>query len=312
MKVINVIHDCDPGQDDTVCMLTALAFPEKVTYKAITTVAGNVSVNQTAENALKICELAGKTEIKVYKGMNKPLVDRGLEGTIAHGDDGLQGVEFPKPQNNVQDQHAVDFLIETLMAQDQDITLFITGPMTNIACALQKEPALAKRIKKAIIMGGSPHEGNITRAAEYNVHYDPHAAEVVFNSGIEIALFGLNVTNKVIADADFLQRLRDLGHDVGLKTAELLQGAQGFYREHYEIEGTVIHDACVAVYALRPDLFKMQHVSIDVETADCLSHGRTNISPWKAHRTNQNILCAVDVDKEGVLEFIYESLKRYG
>lgn len=222
-----IIIDTDPGQDDAVAILLALASPE-LEILGITAVAGNVPLHFTEKNALKICELAGKTDTKVYSGAVRPLVRPLVTAEHVHGKTGLDGPDLPEPTMKLQDKFAIDFIVETLMQEEPGtVTLCPLGPLTNIALALVREPKIASRIKQIVLMGGGFFEGgNITPTAEFNIYVDPHAADVVFRSGVPIVVMPLDVTHKALTTAKRVEGFRNMGTRVGIahsRTARLFR-----------------------------------------------------------------------------------------
>lgn len=220
--MVPLIIDCDPGQDDAVALLLAMASPE-LQLLGITTVAGNVSVEKTSRNARQICELAGQPQMGVYAGCPRPLL-RPLEtAEDVHGKSGIDGANLPEPQMPLGSRHAVQFLIETLMAAPEPVTLALLGPMTNLAVALVQQPRLVERIGRLVFMGGSAFEGNVTPAAEFNILTDPHAAQIVLSAGIpEVVMLGLHVTQQVLSTPERIERIRALNTQVGQTVANML------------------------------------------------------------------------------------------
>ena len=241
-----IIIDTDPGQDDAVAILLALASPE-LEVLGITAVAGNVPLKLTEKNARKICELAGRPETKVFAGAIRPLVRPLVTAEEVHGKTGLDGPDLPEPKMPLQKQHAVDFIVETLMHEPSGtVTLCALGPLTNIALALIREPKIAGRIKQIVLMGGGFFEGgNITPTAEFNIYVDPHAADVVFKSGIPIVVMPLDVTHKALTTKKRIAAFRELGTRVGIATAEMLEFFERFDEEKYGTDGGPLHDPCV-------------------------------------------------------------------
>ncbi|HLB07536.1 MAG TPA: nucleoside hydrolase, partial [Alphaproteobacteria bacterium] len=220
-----IIIDCDPGQDDAVALLLAFAAPETLRVLGITTVAGNVPVARCARNARAICELAGRTDLRVFAGCEYPLVRDPITAEHLHGPSGLGGVELPEPKMPLAPSHAVDFLIATLRNAPEPVTLIVTGPQTNLATALRRVPQIASKIERIVAMGGSIRGGNITPFAEFNIHVDPQAAEIVLGLGVPVTLFGLDVTHQVIATDRRIEAIRSLDNPVARAVADML----GFY-----------------------------------------------------------------------------------
>ncbi|MER9297501.1 nucleoside hydrolase [Mesorhizobium sp. M0621] len=306
-----IIIDTDPGQDDAVAILLALGSSE-LEIVGITAVAGNVPLKLTEKNARKICELAGRPDIKVYAGAIRPLMRELVTAEEVHGKTGLNGPQLPEPTMKLQDQYAVDFIVETLMTEESGtITLCPLGPLTNIALALIREPRIALRIKEIVLMGGGFFEGgNVTPAAEFNIYVDPHAADVVLKSGIPIVMMPLDVTHKALTTAKRTQTFRALGTKVGTATAEMLEFFERFDEEKYGTDGGPLHDPCVIAYLLKPELFKGRNCNVSVETASELTMGMTVIDWWGVTKRPKNAMVMRDIDHDGFFELLVERLGR--
>lgn len=304
-----IIIDTDPGQDDAVAILLALASPE-LDVVGITAVAGNVPLQLTEKNALKICELAGRRDVKVFSGAIRPLVRQLVTAEHVHGKTGLDGPDLPEPTMKLQAQHAVDFIVETLMREEPGtITLCPLGPLTNVALALVREPRIAPRIKEIVLMGGGFFEGgNVTPAAEFNIYVDPHAADVVFRSGVPIVVMPLDVTHKALTTARRVEAFRKMGSKVGDATAALLDFFERFDEEKYGTDGGPLHDPCVIAYLLKPDLFKGRHCNVSVETASDLTMGMTVIDWWGVTDRPKNATVMRDIDSDGFFALLTERL----
>lgn len=270
---IRVIIDCDPGVDDAIALLLAFASPE-LEILAITTVAGNVPLRLTQSNARKICDLAGR-QIPVYAGCPRPLV-RSLEtAEYVHGATGLQGATLPDPQLPLQPQHAVDYLVETLMTTDEPITIATLGPLTNLAVAIVKEPRIVEKIDRLVLMGGAAGAGNVTASAEFNIYVDPHAAHVVFTSGIDLTMIGLDVTHQVLTTDDRLAAIRAIDTPVTQAAAGMLKFYGEYDRAQFGMSDSPLHDPCVIAYLIQPDLFSVKALPVEIELASPQSIGRT-------------------------------------
>lgn len=306
-----IIIDTDPGQDDAVAILLALASPE-LDVVGITAVAGNVPLQLTEKNALKICELAGRRDVKVFSGAIRPLVRQLVTAEHVHGKTGLDGPDLPEPTMKLQEQHAVDFIVETLMREEPGtITLCPLGPLTNVALALVREPRIAPRIKEIVLMGGGFFEGgNVTPAAEFNIYVDPHAADVVFRSGVPIVVMPLDVTHKALTTARRVEAFRKMGSKVGDATAALLDFFERFDEEKYGTDDGPLHDPCVIAYLLKPDLFKGRHCNVSVETASDLTMGMTVIDWWGVTDRPKNATVMRDIDSDGFFALLTERLGR--
>ena len=307
-----IIIDTDPGQDDAVAILLALASPE-LDILGITAVAGNVPLKLTEKNARKICELAGKPETRVFAGASRPLMRQLVTAEEVHGKTGLDGPDLPEPTMPLESQHAVDFIVETLMREEPgSVTLCPLGPLTNIALALIREPKIASRIGRIVLMGGGFFEGgNVTPAAEFNIYVDPHAADVVFRSGAPIVMMPLDVTHKVLTRAGRVAAIRALGSKVGVATAQMLEFFERFDEEKYGSDGGPLHDPCVIAWLLRPELFKGRECNVVVETGSELTMGMTVIDWWGVTKRQKNATVMRDVDDEGFFALLLDRLGRF-
>ncbi|TIQ56081.1 MAG: nucleoside hydrolase [Mesorhizobium sp.] len=306
-----IIIDTDPGQDDAVAILLALGSAE-LEIVGMTAVAGNVPLRLTEKNARKICELAGRSDIKVYAGAIRPLARELVTAEEVHGETGLNGPQLPEPTMKLQDQYAVDFIVETLMKEESGtITLCALGPLTNIALALIREPKIAPRIKEIVLMGGGFFEGgNVTPTAEFNIYVDPHAADVVLKSGIPIVMMPLDVTHKALTTAKRTQAFRKLGTRVGTATTEMLEFFERFDEEKYGTDGGPLHDPCVIAYLLKPELFRGRNCNVTVETASELTMGMTVIDWWGVTKRPNNAMVMRDIDHDAFFALLLERLGR--
>ncbi len=306
----SIIFDCDPGNDDAIALLVAMASPETFLVKGITTVAGNVDVTQVTENALKITELAHQN-IPVYSGCSRPLITHHGERDGAHGQTGMDGSNLPTPKTQAQPQHAVDFIEQSLKQSEDKITLCATGPLTNIAHVLIKSPELADHIEEIVLMGGSTDCGNITVASEFNMFSDPHAAHVVLNAGAKITMIGLNVTHKVIVTPARIMEFENLENIIGQQIANMMKDSIDFDVKKYGLKGRAIHDVCVPLYLINPELFDCKPAAINVEIWSKSNKGNTMVSFYPGHLPKQPHNVAVDADVDGCFALIYERLARY-
>jgi len=306
-----VIIDTDPGQDDAVAILLALASPE-IEILGITAVAGNVPLRLTEKNARKICELAGRPEMRIYSGAARPLVRPLVTAEEVHGKTGLDGPDLPEPKMHLQKQHAVDYLIDTLMHEESEtITLCPLGPLTNIALALIQQPKIAGRIKEIVLMGGGFFEGgNVTPTAEFNIYVDPHAAEVVLKSGVPIVMMPLDVTHKALTTKKRVEAFHKLGTRVGKATAEMLEFFERFDEQKYGSDGGPLHDPCVIAYLIEPKLFSGREVNVTVETGSELTMGMTVIDWWGVTKRPKNATVMREIDADGFFDLLVERLGR--
>lgn len=304
-----IVIDTDPGQDDAVAILLALASPE-IELLGITAVAGNVPLALTEKNARKICELAGRGDVKVFAGAQRPLVRPLVTAEYVHGKTGLDGPELPEPTMPLQTAHAVDFLIDTLMREEAgSVTICALGPLTNIALALIREPDTAPRIRQIVLMGGGFFEGgNVTPAAEFNIYVDPHAAKSVFEAGVPIVMMPLDVTHKALTTAKRVEAFRALGNRTGSATAELLDFFERFDEEKYGTDGGPLHDPCVIAYLLKPGLFDGRGCNVEVETMSELTMGMTVIDWWGVTDRPHNARVMRTIDHDGFFNLLTERL----
>ncbi|HID68143.1 MAG TPA: nucleoside hydrolase [Roseibacterium sp.] len=306
-----IIIDTDPGQDDAVAILLALASPE-VQVLGITAVAGNVPLELTAKNARIVCELAGRPDVKVFAGCDRPLRHALVTAEHVHGKTGLDGPVMPDPVMPLQDGHGVDFIIETLRTEPADtVTLCPLGPLTNIATAFERAPDIVEKVQEIVLMGGAYFQvGNITPAAEFNIYVDPEAADIVFKSGRPITVMSLDVTHKALTTAPRVQAFRDLGTKAGTMVAEWTDFFERFDKEKYGSAGAPLHDPCVIAYLIAPDLFKGRYVNVAIETLSDLTRGMTVADWWGVTNRPRNALFMGDLDAEGFFELLVQRIGR--
>ncbi|KJZ24175.1 nucleoside hydrolase [Tritonibacter mobilis] len=307
-----IIIDTDPGQDDAVAILLALGSPEDIDLLGITTVAGNVPLALTQKNARITCEVAGRPEIKVFAGCDAPLERPLVTAEHVHGGTGLDGPDLFEPAMALQDQHGVEFIIDTLRAEAPGtVTLCPLGPLTNIGAAFRKAPDIIDRVQEIVLMGGAYFEvGNITPAAEFNIYVDPEAARDVLASGVKITMMPLDVTHKALTSRARVQAFRDLGSRVGNFTADMLDFFERFDVEKYGSEGGPLHDPCVIAYLIQPELFSGRHINVEIETASPLTLGMTVADWWSVTDRPANALFIGDVDADGFFALLTERLGR--
>jgi inosine-uridine nucleoside N-ribohydrolase len=296
--MIPVLIDCDPGQDDALALLLALASPE-LGVLGVTAVAGNQTVDKTTANALRVLELAGRTDIRVASGAEGPLSGELVVAADAHGETGLDGVDLSPASTEPVREHAKDFLAARLDASERPVTLIALGPLTNVALLLEAHPEATRRIERIVLMGGAIHEGNQTPSAEFNIWIDPEAAARVFESGLDVTMVGLDVTNKAVLTAADADRIRDTG-PIGAAAAAMLDFYLGFYNEAYEHGGAPIHDAVAVAHVFRTDLLTLADKHVEVDTSDGICRGRAVVDMRK--RTSgpePNAHVALDIDTEG-------------
>jgi purine nucleosidase len=307
-----IIIDTDPGQDDAVAILLALASPDELDVLAILAVAGNVGLAQNAKNALKVVELSGRTDIPVYAGSVRPIRRQLVTAEHVHGASGLDGPDLPEPTLKLQAGHGVDFLVDTLTAAEPaSITLCTLGPLTNIAMALVKAPACIRGIGEIVMMGGAYFEvGNITPSAEFNILVDPEAADVVLRSGVKIAMIPLDVTHGVLATRARLDRIAALGNRAGKAVNEMLSFSERFDLAKYGEPGAPLHDPCVIAYLLKPELFEGRQINVTVETHSELTMGLTVADWWRITDRPRNVFYLRRADADGFYALLTEHLGR--
>ncbi|MEN8658855.1 nucleoside hydrolase [Marivita sp.] len=312
MSPRKIIIDTDPGQDDAVAILLALASPDDLEVLGITAVAGNVPLPLTQKNARIICELAGKSDTLVFAGCDAPMARKLVTAEHVHGKTGLDGPTLPDPTMPLQDEHAVDFIIETLRAQDEGtVTLCPLGPLTNIAVALNRAPDIADRIQEIVLMGGAYFEvGNITPAAEFNIYVDPEAAKVVFACGAPITVMPLDVTHKALVTSERNAAFRDLDTPVGRAVADMTDFFERFDKEKYGSAGAPLHDPCVTAYLIQPDLFSGRHINVEIETGSDLTLGMTVADWWGVTDRAPNATFMGDINADGFFTLLTERLGR--
>ena len=305
-----IIIDTDPGIDDAVAILLALAAREELEVLGIVAVAGNLTLPQTERNARRICELAGRADVPVYAGCGRPLFRPLATAEHIHGETARDRLLLPEPTMPLRAQHGTDFLIETLLGEEAGtITLCALGPLTNIAMALVKAPEIASKIGELVIMGGACFElGNVTPAAEFNMHVDPQAAAIVLDSGIPITMFPLDVTHQVLTTPKRLTALRALGNRCGLAAAALLGSFERNRRAKYGSRRRALHDPCVIAYLLRRILFSGREVNVAIETQSQLTMGMTVVDWWGVTGRGPNVRLMNTVDAHEFYELLTEKL----
>ena len=307
-----IIIDTDPGIDDAVAILLALATPEELEVLGIVAVAGNLPLVQTERNARRVCELAGRAAVPVYAGCERPIL-RPLEtAEHIHRETARDRLLLPEPTIALQAQHGVDFLVETLRAAEAGtITVCALGPLTNIAMALVKAPEITGRIGELVVMGGACFKlGNVTPTAEFNIHVDPHAAAAVFESGIPITMLPLDVTHQLLTTGPRRDALRALGNRCGQAVAALLASFERNRRAKFGTRATALHDPSVIAYLLSPTFFQGREVNVAVETQSSLTMGMTVVDWWGVTGRKPNVRMMNTVDADGFFDLLTEKLAR--
>jgi inosine-uridine nucleoside N-ribohydrolase len=307
-----VIIDCDPGHDDAIALLLA-AKADDIEILGVTTVAGNSELHNTSRNARKILDYAGYADIDVYAGCDRPMMRElfRLTGAIIHGADGLGGPNIPAPVTPIKEEHAVDYLIRTLRSTDEGIILIVTGPMTNIAVAMQKAPDIKDKIEKIIMMGGAVIEpGNITSAAEFNIFVDPEAAKIVINSGCDLFLVSLDVSMKAVFTEEDIETLRGQGDKISTIVASLLDFFADTHVKHFGFKACPIHDALCVGILIDESLIEFQKTFVDISLHDPLTLGETVADLWGITGHMPNCHIAMKVDREKFVRMICDHMKK--
>ena len=299
-----IVIDCDPGHDDAIAILLALASPE-VELRGISTVAGNQTLDKTTRNALKVLELANRTDIPVVAGSGAPLRRTLRTAANVHGESGLDGPDLPEPTTKPIDRDVVDVLADWL---EPGVVLIPTGPLTNVAKVLQRHPRATERI---VWMGGAIAEGNVTPAAEFNAFVDPEAARTVFASGIDVTMIGLDITHKALFTSAHAERLRGTGK-AGKAVAELADFFLEFHRQRYRFDGAPIHDAMAVAHVIEPTLVETLECNVAIETASEYCDGRTVVDRWLVTDLPRNAHAGLDVDADRFLELLVERIGSLG
>jgi inosine-uridine nucleoside N-ribohydrolase len=297
---IPILIDCDPGHDDAIALLLALASPE-VELLGVTTVAGNQTLEKTTANAIRVLDFVGRDDIVVAAGASRPLEREPFVAADVHGETGLDGPELPPPQRSPTEQHAVEFLAEHVAGT----TLIAVGPLTNVALLLDRHPEA--RPDRLVVMGGSIGLGNVTPAAEFNIWADPEAAARVVTSGLDVTMIGLDVTHEALLRGPEVERLRASGR-TGRMVAELHDFFHRFHAETYGFDGSPIHDAVAVAHVLRPDLVRSERLHVAIECGSELTRGRTVVDLWRRTGAEPNAHVGVAVDGEAFVELLLERI----
>jgi inosine-uridine nucleoside N-ribohydrolase len=300
---IPIVLDCDPGHDDAIALLLALASPE-VELLGVTTVHGNQTLAKTTDNALRVLELAGRTDVPVARGSERPLVREPAPAAHVHGESGLDGPELPAATTKPIEQGAVEFLLERVTGETVVVPV---GPLTNVALALEQ----GMRPARIVLMGGAIAEGNMTPAAEFNIWADPEAAQQVFHAGFPVTMIGLDVTHRALLTPEWAEQFRAAGR-IGTFVAELVDFFKRYHARTYGWDGAPIHDARALAQVLRPDLVTTEHRNVEVEVESELTRGRTVVDRWRRTDRPPNADVGVDVDSGAFLELLLERIARLG
>ena len=306
-----IIIDTDPGIDDALAILLALASDE-LTIEGLTVVHGNCSMEQGVTNALSVLELAGREDIPVYEGCELPLVQPSLLAPETHGNTGLGYAQLPPPTTEPAAGHAVDFLMESTLSAPGEITIVAVGPLTNLALAIRREPKIVEAVREVIIMGGAiRHEGNTTPLAEFNTFVDPHAAHIVYHSGMPITLTPLDVTYKCILTPDDVQRLLKLDHPITEFIADATRFYMEFHDDYQKIAGCVINDPLALALAYAPELVDVEEHYVDVDIAGGVSMGNTFADFYRMEEKPANMNVALGVRPRDFIELFLDRIEKF-
>jgi inosine-uridine nucleoside N-ribohydrolase len=306
--VTRIILDCDPGHDDAVALMLALASPE-IELLGVTTVSGNQTLEKTTANAISVLDHLGRRDVLVAAGAERPLVRERYVAAYVHGESGLDGPKLPGPTREPAPEHAIDWIAKTLETQPTAVTLVATAPLTNIALFLARYPALEPKIERIVLMGGAVAEGNVTPAAEFNIWADPEAAQRVFSSGLDVTMIGLDVTHKALLRKPRIDRLAGSGA-AGKLVADLYDFYARHHEDRYGWDGAPVHDAVTIAYLIDETLLEMKDCGVMVDTGPEPSRGRTYVDRWGSTSWRTNCHVAVDIDAERLLELLVDRIGR--
>lgn len=302
-----IIIDCDPGHDDAIAILLALAHPEELEIRGITTVGGNQILDKITDNALKVLSFVN-ADIPVAKGAKGPLFGKLVTGEEAHGESGMDGPVLPASMFKPVDQGAVEFMLEIIRASEEPITLVPMAPLTNIALLITAYPEVKDKIKEISLMGGGLAYGNVTSTAEFNIFVDPEAARIVYESGIPIVMSGLDVTDKAAIFEEEILELKQKG-PVSVMVGELLD-FYSIYGKKMGYVGNALHDPCAVAWLVHPELFQSEHLYVTVETEGKLTRGMTVADRRKKPDRQPNVQVLTGVDREAFMKLLFDSLER--
>ncbi|EFV42003.1 pyrimidine-specific ribonucleoside hydrolase rihA [Enterobacteriaceae bacterium 9_2_54FAA] len=303
-----IILDCDPGHDDAIALILALASPE-LELKAVTTSAGNQTPDKTLRNALRILTLLQRSDIPVTGGAVKPLMRELIIADNVHGESGLDGPDLPEPNFAPQTCNAVELIAQTLRASQQPVTVVATGPLTNIALLLTSHPELHAKIGRIVIMGGAAMLGNWTPAAEFNIYVDPEAAEIVFQSGLPIVMAGLDVTHRAQIMSEDIERFRHLSNPVADVVADLLDFFMEYHKqEKWGFQGAPLHDPCTIAWLIKPEIFTCVDRWVGVETQGKYTQGMTVVDYYSLTANQPNTTVMMDVDRQAFVDLLVERI----
>lgn len=305
-----IILDCDPGHDDAMAIVLAYGNPE-IDLLAITTVAGNQTLPKTSLNARLVCTVAGIDDVPIAAGSERPITRNLVTAGDIHGTTGLDGHAFPEPRIPLAGIHAVDLIVDLIMGSGGDITLVPTGPLTNIALALRREPRIADRVREVVLMGGSFTRGNVTPAAEFNIYVDPEAADIVFKAGWPVTMVGLDLTHQALATDEVVDRIGALGTPVAEMSVNLLSFFGGTYRREQGFQAPAVHDPCAVTRVIAPQLLECVDAFVAIETAGRWTSGMT-VTDFRGKLGEPNAQVATKLDVEAFWDLLIDAIDRIG
>ncbi|MEN1969910.1 nucleoside hydrolase [Lentibacillus sp. N15] len=305
----NIIMDCDPGHDDAIAIILAAAQP-KLNILGITTVSGNAELEKTTINALKICDLVGLHDVSVSKGAGQPLVRIRETAPSIHGDSGLDGPELAEPSRSWSDEHGADTIIRLVKEASEPVTILPTGPLTNVALALSKAPEIKDNIEEIILMGGGTF-GNWTPSAEFNIWADPEAAKIVFNSGIQTVVMGLDITHQALATRNVIEEISQIDNPVAKIVGELLEFFATTYKAQFDFDSPPVHDVLTVAYCVAPELFQIEDVNIAIETKGEYTAGTMLVDLHHTTGREINAKFGLKLDIEGFWRLMIDALRKY-
>lgn len=307
-----IILDCDPGHDDAVALLLAHGSPD-LELLAVTTVAGNQDLEKVTRNALAVARVAGLTGVPVAAGADRPIVRVRDHAPSIHGESGLDGPVLPEPAQALDPRHAVDLIVETVMSREPGtVTLVPTGPLTNIALAVLREPRIVDRVRQVVLMGGAYRTGNWSPVAEFNIREDPEAARVVLRAGWDVVVVGLDLTHQALATPDVVRRIADVGTAPARFVEELLAFFTASYRDTMGFAAPPVHDPCAVAYVIDPSVMTVRRAPVDVELAGELTTGMTVVDLRGPAPEACPTAIALELDRERFWDLVVDALERIG
>lgn len=304
-----IILDCDPGHDDAIAIMMAGKHPA-LELLGVTAVAGNQTLEKTAKNALKVCQYLD-LDVPVCAGYDRPMVRSQIVAPNIHGESGMEGHVFGPLTKELDERHAVDFLIETLLASDGDITLVPTGPLTNVAMAMRREPKIVEKIDQIVLMGGAYELGNVTPAAEFNIYADPEAAHVVFHSGCTVVMMGLDLTRQVKCYPSIVERMKAINTDAAALFANLMTFYNKMEFQVFGLEGGPLHDPTCVAYLIDPSCMETKPMYTEVELRSELCYGRTVCDYFGVMNKEPNVQVCTKIDPDKFWDIVEECIRLY-